>query len=129
MRKLVAPGLLILSLLLTAGCTTPTITNLTPSRQTRTADGIYPVEMAWSSRQRSIKEGSLKPFVVVGEEFYPMRPTPVVKDRWEALLPVAASNNVVNYRFKVDWEYYAIPVVKPDSALSKPYQLHIAEPR
>ncbi len=116
-----------LSLLLGAGCTTPSITNLTPSRLPRNPDGFYPVEMAWQSRQQSIKEGSLKPFVVVGEDMYPMQATPVVSNRWEALVPVAKTNDLINYRIKVDFEYYSMPIVRPDSALSRPYQLKISD--
>jgi hypothetical protein len=128
MRKLIALSTSTLLLTLAgAGCTTPSITNLTPSRQPRNPDGFYPVEMAWQSRQQSIKEGSLKPYVVVGEELFPMRPTPVVSNRWEALIPVPATNDLLNYRIKVDFDYYAFPVVRPDSALSKPYQLKVSD--
>ena len=56
-----------------------------------------------------------------------MRRTPRMEHRWETLLPVPALTNNVNYRVKVDFEYNSIPVPKPNSVLSNPYQLQIRE--
>ncbi|MEO6182500.1 MAG: hypothetical protein ABIP71_05290 [Verrucomicrobiota bacterium] len=119
--------LLLLSLvpLLFAGCST--ITNLTPSQQTRNVSGLYPVEAAWDSRQQSIREGSMKPSVMVGMESYPMRKTSLMRNRWETLVPVPADKGVINYRFKFDFDYNAIPQPMPDSKLSREYKLQIVD--
>ena len=127
MRKTLRFGGLIAAALL-AGCgTTSTITQLSPRTQTRNAEGLYPVEIEFRSSMQALKKETLKPYLQVGENNYPMRRTPRMEHRWETLLPVPASTNVANYRVKVDFEYNAIPSPKPDSVLSQPYQLQIRE--
>ena len=119
-------GLLAAALL--AGCgTTSTITQLSPRTQTRNAEGLYPVEIEFRSNLQALKKETLKPYLQVGESNYPMRRTQRMEHRWETLLPIPASTNRVDYRVKVDFEYNAIPVAKPDSVLSAPYQLQVRE--
>ena len=117
--------LLLLVPLLFVGCST--ITNLTPSQQPRNSTGLYPVEVKWDSRQQSIRQQSLEPSVMIGHESYSMRKTPLMKNRWETLIPVPADKNEVNYRFKFDYEYNAIPQPRPDSRLSPEYKLRIVD--
>ena len=112
--------------LLLAGCSS-TITNLTPRDQVRNANGLYPFEMAWDSNQQSIRKDSIHPTVVIGFDSYPMRPAPVLKDRWETLVPIPGTNQFINYRFKVEYEYNAIPVPRKSSRLSTPYQLRVVD--
>ena len=111
--------------LLLTGCGTTTLTNLTPSEATRNANGLYPFELLWTSKQTSIRPQSIKPAVVVGFDTYPMRPMPMISNRWETLVPIAPTNSVVNYRFKVDYEYNAIPTPRKTSKMSSPYQIHV----
>ena len=61
-------------LLLVSGCAT-TFTNLTPQHQERNANNLYPVEVALDSRQQTLRWDSIHPQIVVGTEFYSMRPT------------------------------------------------------
>lgn len=127
MRKTLRLGGLIAATFL-AGCgTTSTITQLSPRIQTRNAEGLYPVEIEFRSNMQALKKETLKPYLQVGESNYPMRRTLRMENRWETLLPVPASTNVANYRVKVDFDYNAIPVSKPSSVLSQPYQLQIRE--
>lgn len=116
-----------LASLLLAGCTSTTITNLTPSRLPRNANGLYPFQAAWKSNQQSVRPESIKPYVMIGLDSYPMQPTPLVKNRWETLVPIPADKTVVNYRFKFDYDYNSIPVPRPNSKLSTPYQLQVLE--
>ena len=113
---------------LLAGCgTTSSITQLSPRTQTRNAEGLYAVEIEFVTNKQALKKETIKPYLQVGENNYPMRRTPRLEHRWETLLPVPASTNQINYRVKVDFEYNAIQVARPDSALSAPYQLQIRE--
>jgi hypothetical protein len=64
---------------------------------------------------------------MIGHESYPMRKTPLMKNRWETLVPVPADKSAINYRFKFDFEYNAIPQVRPDSILSREYELQIVD--
>ena len=119
--------LLLFAPLLLAGCAS-TFTNLTPLHQTRNANNLYPVEVALTSRQQTLRWDTIHPQIVVGNEFYPMRPTKLMTNRWEGLVPVPAGNNLVHYRYKFDFDYTAMGKTKPDSALSQEYTLRIAEP-
>lgn len=115
--------LLAVSLLL-GGCST-TITNLTPRQQPRNANGVYPFEVAWTTKQATIRPESIQPYVLVGLESYPMKPSPRLVGRWETAVPIAGTNEFVNYRFKFDYEYNAIPARQKGSKLSAPYQLQV----
>ena len=113
--------------LLLAGCTS-TFTNLTPLHQTRNPLNQYPVEVAMSSRQQTLRWDTIHPQIVVGNDVYPMRPTTLMTNRWEGVLPVPAGTGLVHYRYKFDFNYNAMGKAKVDSALSPEYTLHIAEP-
>ena len=124
MKKLLP---VLLAPLLLAGCAT-TFTNLSPQHQVRNGNHLYPVEVAFNSRQQSLRWESIQPFVNVGTEFYEMRPTKLMTNRWEALVPVPAGKNSVHYRYKFEFKYNALG--KPpqsDSAISPDYTLRILE--
>ena len=124
--KRIFPALVLVALVV--GCTTPSITNLTPSRLPRKDNGLYAFEAEWSSRQQSLVKESMKGYVVVGVEHYEMQRVPMLTNRWETLVPIPADKNVLNYHYKFDYEYRAIPQRRSDSATSKPYQLLILNP-
>lgn len=123
---------LVLSLVLLGGCTTDSfyntaITNLTPGSLARNAEGLYLLEAHWRSNQQSIRQDSFKPQVKVGTEYFPMRRTPLLPDRWEALVPVAADQRYLHYQFKFDYLVNGIPVARPDSKLSGTYRLEVSD--
>lgn len=119
----------LLPVLLVAGCTsTASFTHMTPSHQPRNTDNLYPVEVAFSSQQQSIRWDSLQPHVLVQGESYPLRPVPVVKNRWEGLIPVPPTANSVTYRFKFDYLYNAFGKdPQPDSSWSPTYSLKVMD--
>ena len=118
---------LLLLPVLFAGCAT-SFSNLTPKTQLRNANNLYPVEVAFNSRQQSLRWESIQPFVNVGTEFYPMRATLLMTNRWEALVPVPAAQNSIQYRYKFEFKYNAIGAPpQDDSALSPEYTLRIKD--
>ena len=117
--------LLSLSLLL-AGCATQ-LTNLTPQQQVRNAENLYPVEVSFNSNQQTVRWKSIQPKIVVGTESYDMRPTPVMTNRWEGLIPVPPGTNIIHYRYKFDYEYNRMGTPGRDSALSPDYTLQILD--
>ena len=117
--------LLLLTPLLLSGCSTTT--NLTAETQKRHPNGLYSFEVALDSNLRTIRSSTLQPYVIIGSQAYPMQPTPLVKDRWETLVPIPADKEFVNYRFKFNYEYESIPHPKRSSKLSPPYQIHILD--
>lgn len=112
--------------LLLAGCTA-TFTNLTPKQQVRNANNLYPVEVAFNSRQQTLRWDSIKPQIVVNGEFYPMRPTLLMTNRWEGLVPVPEGSSVVHYQYKFDFLNNAFGPAQPNSAASQVYTLRILE--
>ena len=117
--------LALLCLVLTA-CTT-TLTNLTPTTFKRNSNGLYPVEVMWDSHAADIKKETIKGYVIVGEDAYPMQRSPMMTNRWETLLPVPADKDFINYRYKFDYLYLKIPTPQPSSKMSDPYQLRILD--
>ena len=117
--------LLLLPLLL-AGCAS-TVTNLTTRQLPRNPSGLYPVEARWDSNQQSLRRDSIKAYVVVGLESYPMQRTQLTVNRWEAVVPVPKSQRFLNYRFKFDYLYNAVPAPRADSKLSAPLELEIVD--
>lgn len=117
--------ILLLPWLLT-GCTA-TITNLSARHQVRNANNFYPVEVSLNTRQQSLRWETIEPFVVVGTEAYPMRPTPLMTNRWEGLIPASPQTNLVFYYYKFDFKYNAFGGPRSDSAMSPEYKLQILE--
>ena len=113
-------------MVLVVGCST-TITNLTPSNLPRSANNVYPFEVALDTSQASIRENSIKPFVVIGAELYPMQPVEKLSNRWEAAVPVPAATNYVYYRYKFDYQYDRVGSPGASSRLSPTYQLEIVD--
>ena len=118
---------LLLTTLWLAGCTTPTITNLTPSRQVRKETGLYPFEVQWNSRQQSLIKESMKSAVVIGLDQYPMQRVALLTNRWETLVPIPADKTIVTYQFRFDYNYHGIPDRRSDSKPSRHYQLVILD--
>jgi hypothetical protein len=115
-------------LMLAAGCATSSFTRLTPGQQPRNPDNLYPVEAAFDSAQQSLRWDSIQAYVVVNGQPLPMRRVPLVKDRWEGLIPLPAGANSVNYRFKFDFLYNNFgSAPKPNSVSSKMYTLKVVD--
>jgi hypothetical protein len=117
---------LLLAPLFLAGCNA-TFTNLTPQHQVRNANNAYPVEVALDTRQQTLRWDTIKPQIMVGTEFYPMRPTLLMTNRWEGLVPVPSGTNIVHYRYKFDYNYTGMGIPRADSALSPEYTLRILD--
>jgi hypothetical protein len=120
--------LLFLPVILLAGCTTPTFTRLTPNVQPRNANNLYHVETIFESNQQSLRWESVKAYVLVNGQLLPLRPVPMVKNRWEGFVPVPAGVASVNYRFKFDYLYNNFGTEpQPNSVSSQGYTLKIVD--
>src|ERR1035441_7700598 len=94
----------VLSVLLLTGCA-GMFTRLTPLQQSRNANNLYPVEVAFNSQQQSLRWETIQPYVIANGESYPLHPVPLVQNRWEGFVPVPLGANSINYRFKFDYKY------------------------
>jgi hypothetical protein len=113
--------------LLLAGCAA-TFTNLTPQIQERDAvNNQYPVEVALDCSQQSLRWESIRPRIIVGNQSYPMSPTPLMTNRWEGYIPVPPGKGVIRYHYKFDFECNAFGKPQADSAVSPEYVLRIKE--
>jgi uncharacterized protein YceK len=113
--------------LVLSGCTTSSVTNLTTTRHPRNPSNLYPVEFVWDSNQQTVIAESIKPYVVVGYEFYPMRPSLGISNRWETVIPVGPDKKSVFYHFKVDYLYRTFGKPEKSSKLSPSYRLDIVD--
>jgi len=111
---------------LLTGCTA-TFTNLSAQHQVRNPNNLYPVEVAFNTRQQSLRWESIQPFVIVGTEAYPMRKTLLMKNRWEGLVPVPPRTNAVYYHYKFDFQSDGLGKPRADSDASREYKLEILE--
>jgi hypothetical protein len=104
-----------------------TITNISVSRQKRNATGMYPVEAAWDSRQATVRAGTLKAFVKLGFDTYPMRPVMGMSNRWETVIPVPPDKTFVTYFIRFDYEVGTFKGLRSESKLSQGYRLEITD--
>jgi hypothetical protein len=118
--------LLVLPALIMTGCA-GTFTNLTPLQQSRNANNLYPVEVAFASQQTSLRWDSIHPYVLVNGQLYDMHPTPLMTNRWEGFVPATPMDGTVTYRYKFDYLSNEIGKPKPNSAYSPAYNLHIMQ--
>jgi hypothetical protein len=112
---------------LVVGCSTSKVTNLTPSREMRNPNNLYLVEYQWNSLDQTIRPDTITPYVVVGFDFYPMRRTPKMTNRWEAYIPVAANQKSISYHFRVDYDYNSFGKERKGSQLSAEYKMQLGE--
>ena len=109
-----------------AGCAAQ-FTNLTPRQQVRNPNNLYPVEVALSSRQQTLRWDSIKPQVVVAGQSYEMHSTPTMTNRWEGLVPAPGGTDAVHYHYRFDYNVTDFGKMTPDSAVSPEYTMSIKE--
>jgi hypothetical protein len=116
--------LLILPLL--GGCVAA-ISNLSPRQQVRNAENVYPVEVALSSRQQTMRWESIKAQVVVGNQAYDLNPTPLMTNRWEGSVPVPPGVKTIHYHYRFDFLKDAFGGPVNSSLASQEYTLRVTE--
>jgi hypothetical protein len=114
----------VLVALVVAGCAA-TFTNLNPQTQERNDANQYLVETVMDCSQQTLRWDSIKPQIIVGNKSYPMKPTPLMTNRFEGYIPVAPGQLTVRYHYKFDFEYNAFGKPKTDSVVSPEYTLHV----
>lgn len=111
--------------LLLTGCAS-TFTRLTPLEQPRNPNNLYPVEVQFNSPKQAMRRDSIKAYVQVEGQSYPMRQEPLVTNRWEGFVPVSPTSDTTTFRFKFDYLYNAFgSEPKPASTQSSLYRLKI----
>src|SRR3954470_4535816 len=113
-------------LLLFTGCTT-SITNLTPHSLPRNPNGLYPFEVEFATTQKAVRGNTLQPFVLIGQEMYPMKRTPMLTNRFEGSVPIPQTSIYVYYLYNFVYDYDKIPAPSQNSRLSPTYQLEIVD--
>jgi len=110
--------------LLLAGCATE-FTNLTPQQQEKAANNRYTVELALDSKRQTVRWDSIRPAIIIGQQSFPMHPTALMTNRWEAEIELPPGTDIVHYQYKVDFEYNAFGKPKEDSTMSPAYMLRV----
>ncbi len=114
---------LTLALILT-GCASQ-FTRLTPLQQPRNSNNLYPVEVQFNSEQQSLRWDTIKAYVQVNGQSYPLTAVPMVPNRWEGYVPVSPTGNETEFRFKFDYQYNDFGGPKPGSSSSPLYKLKV----
>ena len=123
MLKKTLPFLL---LALLTGCATQ-VTNLTPRQQTRNSNNLYPVEVAFSSKQQNIRWETIKPTVIVNGQPFEMHPVLMMTNRWEGLVPVPMGSDSVRFRYRFDFDINGFGKRSAENAVSPEYTLKILQ--
>jgi hypothetical protein len=123
MLKKTLPFLL---LALLAGCATE-ITNLTPRQQSRNSNNLYPVEVAFSSKQQNVRWDSVKPTVIVNGQPFEMHPTLMMTNRWEGLVPAPLGTDAIKYHYRFDFNVNGFGKTSAENAVSPDYMLKIQD--
>jgi hypothetical protein len=114
-----------LPILMLAGCATQ-FTRLTPLEQPRSANNFYPVEVQFNSTEQSLRWDSIKAYVLVDGNLYPMHRVPMIDNRWEGFVSVQPGSDEVDFRFKFDYLVNAFgSTPQPGSAYSPLYKMKI----
>lgn len=110
--------------MLLAGCRS-TFTNLTPQRQFRSTNHLYQVEVAFDSRNQTIRWNSIRPEIVAGTQSYPMHLTQLMTNRWEGVIPVPPGMNEIQYRYRFEYDYNAFGKPRTTTELSPEYSIRV----
>ena len=111
--------------LLVGGCAS--VTNLTPSQVPRNESALYPFEMIFNSNATSVAHDSVQAYLIMGDDIIPMERTPLLTNRWEVFAPVPAGKELVNYQYKVNYQWKDLGKRKENSKLSEPFELRIQD--
>jgi hypothetical protein len=120
LKKLLPLGALALFI---TGCSS--VTNLTPRNYARKPDNLYHFEMQLDSRQQSIRWDSIKAFVKIGKEEIPMERVHRMGNRWEATVPLPAAENIINYYYKLYFEFDDFGQRGKDTIISGTYKVEL----
>ena len=93
----------------------------------RSDAGVYPFELIFTSKATSTATDSIRPYLIMDENVIPMYRVPLLTNRWEVLAPIPAGKTVVNYRYKINYQYKDFGTRKSNSTLSDPYTLEITD--
>jgi hypothetical protein len=108
-----------------AGCAGSRNTNLTPRSLPVATDSSYLFETTFTSDRRGVYPESVKAWVMIDLQLYPMQRVPNTENRFEALIPLPRDRNVVRYNYKFEYAYAGTAVRLYDSKLSPEYTLVI----
>jgi hypothetical protein len=102
-RQFTAGPCALLALLALCGCTTVTLTNLTPSSLPENPSGIYTFTLRVVPKSNSVSEASIAPHIVVGAESHDMTKSDVSPQIFEFDYKLPAFQNEIGYYYVVDY--------------------------
>ena len=129
MKDVLAASLMAASVLL-AGCsglstTKASNTNLTPRQIPLNANSTYLFETTFDSIRRGVDPTSVKAWVMIDTQLYPMARVPNTANRFEALVPLPPGRTNVPYKYKFEFAYPGIRYREVNSDWSPEYRLVI----
>ena len=111
--------------LLVSGCAS--VTNLTPSQVPRDESGLYPFEMIFNTKATSVAHDSVQTLFNAGWRADPDGAHSAFDQSLEVLAPIPAGKELVNYQYKVNYQWKDLGKRKENSKLSEPFELRIQD--
>ncbi|HTI70768.1 MAG TPA: hypothetical protein VMF06_12435 [Candidatus Limnocylindria bacterium] len=129
MKEVLAASLVAATVLI-AGCsnlstTQVSNTNLTPRQVPANPNSIYLFETTFDSIRRGVDPSSVKVWVMVDTQLYPMARVPNTANRFEALVPLPPGRTNIPYKYKFEFAYPGVGTRLVNSDLSPEYRLVI----
>jgi len=106
----------VLALAALCGCTTVTLTNLTPSSLPENPSGIYTFTLRVVPRSTAVSEASITPHVVVGAESHDMVKSDISPQIFEFDYKLPAFQSDIGYYYVVDYTAQNSATMNPNQA-------------
>jgi hypothetical protein len=102
-RQFIAPACAAVALAALCGCTTVTLTNLTPSSLPENPSGIYTFTLRVTPKSSAVDDASIAPHIVVGAESHDMKKSDVSSQIYEYDYRLPPQQNAIGYYYLVDY--------------------------
>ncbi len=118
--------------LMLAGCaeistTKASNTNLTPRTIPADAGSNYLFETTFDSIRRNVDPASVKAWVMIEAQLYPMSRVPNTLNRFEALVPLPPGKSYLVYRYKFEFGYPGLGTKEVNSDWSPEYRMVVPQ--
>jgi hypothetical protein len=102
-------------------------TNLTPRTIPTDAGSTYLFETTFESIRRSVDPSSVKAWVMLETQLYPMARVPNTLDRFEALVPLPPGKTYLVYKYKFEFSYPGLGTHEVNSDWSQEYRMVVPQ--
>ena len=118
-RQFLGPLLAAAVMAVLSGCSTVTLTNLTPSSLSENPSEIYTFTLRATTHNSIVVDGSVAPRIVIDGRSHDMRPSSIAPDIYEFDYSLPAGRTEVAYYFLVDYKAQGNGVVNDNQVFTE----------